>query len=148
MRTTFTLDDDVVSEVERLRREEGIGISEAVNRLIRLGMVTRPATGVTRSCKAVPLVQSNAAAIALGELAASVAYRSPVAPSCGFGSALRPLRHVPERVGYDGSVRSRRPSVKRPSGNAKVSCSFASHSWTTNRSAIFHSPSRYSNRST
>lgn len=44
MRTTFTLDDDVVSELERLRREEGIGISEAVNRLIRLGMVGRPTT--------------------------------------------------------------------------------------------------------
>lgn len=40
MRTTFTLDDDVVAEVERLRREEGIGISEAVNRLVRAGMTT------------------------------------------------------------------------------------------------------------
>ena len=38
MRTTFTLDDDVSAEVERLRREEGIGISEAVNRLIRQGL--------------------------------------------------------------------------------------------------------------
>lgn len=38
MRTTFTLDDDVAAEVERLRREEGIGISEAVNRLIRQGL--------------------------------------------------------------------------------------------------------------
>jgi hypothetical protein len=38
MRTTLTLDDDVVSEVERLRREEGIGLSEAVNRLARAGM--------------------------------------------------------------------------------------------------------------
>jgi hypothetical protein len=38
MRTTFTLDDDVAAEVERLRREEGIGISEAVNRLIRAGL--------------------------------------------------------------------------------------------------------------
>jgi metal-responsive CopG/Arc/MetJ family transcriptional regulator len=38
MRTTFTLDDDVVAEVERLRREQGIGISEAVNRLIRQGL--------------------------------------------------------------------------------------------------------------
>lgn len=38
MRTTFTLDDDVATEVERLRREEGIGISEAVNRLIRAGL--------------------------------------------------------------------------------------------------------------
>lgn len=38
MRTTFTLDDDNVAEVERLRREEGIGLSEAVNRLIRSGL--------------------------------------------------------------------------------------------------------------
>lgn len=38
MRTTFTLDDDVAAEVERLRREEGIGISDAVNRLIRQGL--------------------------------------------------------------------------------------------------------------
>lgn len=39
MRTTLTLDDDVVAEVERLRREEGLGLSEAVNRLVRQGMV-------------------------------------------------------------------------------------------------------------
>ena len=39
MRTTLTLDDDVAAAVEKLRREEGIGISEAVNRLIRAGMV-------------------------------------------------------------------------------------------------------------
>lgn len=38
MRTTFKLDDDVAAEVERLRREQNIGISEAVNRLIRAGM--------------------------------------------------------------------------------------------------------------
>jgi len=38
MRTTFTLDDDVAAEVERLRRQEGIGISDAVNRLIRAGL--------------------------------------------------------------------------------------------------------------
>ena len=38
MRTTFTLDDDVAAAVERLRRAEGIGISEAVNRLIRQGL--------------------------------------------------------------------------------------------------------------
>lgn len=41
MRTTFTLDDDVAAEVERLRREEAIGISEAVNRLIRQGLASR-----------------------------------------------------------------------------------------------------------
>lgn len=39
MRTTFTLDDDVAAAVEKLRREEGLGLSEAVNRLIRAGMV-------------------------------------------------------------------------------------------------------------
>ncbi len=39
MRTTFTLADDVAAEVEKLRRAEGIGISEAVNRLIRKGLV-------------------------------------------------------------------------------------------------------------
>jgi hypothetical protein len=44
MRTTFTLDDDVSAEVERLRRDEGIGISEAVNRLIRAGLVQRQPT--------------------------------------------------------------------------------------------------------
>lgn len=38
MRTTLTLDDDVAAELERLRREEGMGLSEAVNRLIRAGM--------------------------------------------------------------------------------------------------------------
>ena len=41
MRTTFTLDDDVAAEVARLRREAGLGVSEAVNRLIRAGMVDR-----------------------------------------------------------------------------------------------------------
>ena len=38
VRTTVTLDDDVAAEVDRLRREEGIGPSEAINRLIRRGM--------------------------------------------------------------------------------------------------------------
>jgi hypothetical protein len=41
MRTTLTLDDDVAAEVERLRREERLGLSEAVNKLARLGMVPR-----------------------------------------------------------------------------------------------------------
>lgn len=42
MRTTFTLDDDVAAEVDRRRRETGVGISEAVNTLIREGMAQRP----------------------------------------------------------------------------------------------------------
>jgi hypothetical protein len=42
MRTTFTLAPDVASAVDQLRREEGIGISEAVNRLIRKAMARTP----------------------------------------------------------------------------------------------------------
>ncbi len=34
--------DDVAAEIEQLRRREGIGISEAVNRLIRQGLVSTP----------------------------------------------------------------------------------------------------------
>jgi len=41
MRTTVNLDDDVAAAVERLRREEGLGLSEAVNALARRG--ARPA---------------------------------------------------------------------------------------------------------
>ncbi len=41
MRTTFTLDDDVAAAVDALRRAEGIGPSEAVNRLIRRALVVR-----------------------------------------------------------------------------------------------------------
>ncbi len=38
MRTTVTLADDVAAEVARLRRERGIGVSEALNELARVGM--------------------------------------------------------------------------------------------------------------
>ena len=38
MRTTLTLTDDVAAAVDQLRRSEGIGMSEAVNRLIREGL--------------------------------------------------------------------------------------------------------------
>jgi len=37
MRTTVTFDDDTAALVEQQRRSEGIGVSEAVNRLIRRG---------------------------------------------------------------------------------------------------------------
>lgn len=40
MRTTVTLDRDIAAEVKRLRRTEGIGPSEAVNRLARAGLTT------------------------------------------------------------------------------------------------------------
>lgn len=38
MRTTVTLSDDVAAAVERLRRERSIGVSEAVNELVRRGL--------------------------------------------------------------------------------------------------------------
>jgi hypothetical protein len=38
MRTTVTLADDVAAAVERLRRERSIGLSDAVNELIRGGL--------------------------------------------------------------------------------------------------------------
>ena len=44
MRTTVTLADDVAAEVERLRRERGLGTSAAVNELARAGM-TGPRRG-------------------------------------------------------------------------------------------------------
>lgn len=39
MRTTVELDDDTAAEIERLRRDEGMGVSEAVNALVRRGML-------------------------------------------------------------------------------------------------------------
>jgi metal-responsive CopG/Arc/MetJ family transcriptional regulator len=43
MRTTVNLDDDVAAAVERLRRDRSIGLSEAINELIRAGLtVKRP----------------------------------------------------------------------------------------------------------
>ncbi|MGN6372031.1 MAG: CopG family transcriptional regulator [Solirubrobacteraceae bacterium] len=39
MRTTVTLADDVAAAVEKLRRERCIGLSEAVNDLVRAGLI-------------------------------------------------------------------------------------------------------------
>lgn len=39
MRTTVTLADDVAAAVEQLRRERSIGLSEAVNDLVRAGLL-------------------------------------------------------------------------------------------------------------
>ena len=41
MRTTLTLADDVAAAIEQLRRERGIGISDAVNELIRAGLISQ-----------------------------------------------------------------------------------------------------------
>jgi hypothetical protein len=42
MRTTVEFDDDTAQAVEAIRREHGLGLSEAVNNLIRRGLVSRP----------------------------------------------------------------------------------------------------------
>jgi hypothetical protein len=41
MRTTITFKQDVAAAIERLRRERSIGVSEAVNDLIRIGLRTK-----------------------------------------------------------------------------------------------------------
>ena len=41
MRTTVTLADDVAAELQRLRRERSVGVSEALNELVRAGMARR-----------------------------------------------------------------------------------------------------------
>lgn len=38
MRTTVTFDDDVAAAIERLRHDRGLGMSEAVNDLVRRGL--------------------------------------------------------------------------------------------------------------
>jgi len=42
VRTTVTLADDVAAAVEKLRRDRGIGLSEAVNDLVRSGLTATP----------------------------------------------------------------------------------------------------------
>ena len=42
MRTTITLDDDVAAAIEAERAATGESFRDAVNRLVRRGLVTRP----------------------------------------------------------------------------------------------------------
>lgn len=42
VRTTVEFDADTAKAIARLRRERGLGVSEAVNELIRLGLLHRP----------------------------------------------------------------------------------------------------------
>jgi Arc/MetJ family transcription regulator len=42
MRTTLSLDDDVAAAVQRLRDERNLGLSEAVNELVRAGLAAPP----------------------------------------------------------------------------------------------------------
>jgi hypothetical protein len=41
MRTTITLDDDVAAALEQLRRDRSIGLSQAINELIRAGLTIK-----------------------------------------------------------------------------------------------------------
>ncbi len=40
MRTTITFADDVAAGIEKLRRERDLGLSEAVNHLVRAGLTS------------------------------------------------------------------------------------------------------------
>lgn len=42
MRTTIEFDDDTTKAVEALRRDSGMGVSEATNELIRRGLLAPP----------------------------------------------------------------------------------------------------------
>ena len=42
MRTTITLERDTAAAIEHVRRQRGIGLSEAVNELIRKGLLYVP----------------------------------------------------------------------------------------------------------
>lgn len=42
MRTTVEFDDDVARAVEELRATRGVGVSEAVNDLVRRGLLAEP----------------------------------------------------------------------------------------------------------
>lgn len=42
MRTTVELDDDTAQAVRQLRQEQGRGVSDAVNELIRRGLLAEP----------------------------------------------------------------------------------------------------------
>ncbi|HET7485863.1 MAG TPA: ribbon-helix-helix protein, CopG family [Solirubrobacterales bacterium] len=48
MRTTITLADDVAAGVDKLRRERDLGLSEAVNDLVRAGLTTQRSTHAFR----------------------------------------------------------------------------------------------------
>lgn len=48
MRTTITLADDVTAGVDKLRRERDLGLSEAVNDLVRAGLAAERSTPAFR----------------------------------------------------------------------------------------------------
>ncbi len=48
MRTTITLADDVAASIEKLRRERDLGLSDAVNDLVRAGLAAKQPQRVFR----------------------------------------------------------------------------------------------------
>lgn len=64
MRTTLVLADDVVAELERRRRERGVGLSDEVNRLVRLGLVADEARPARREPYVTPVSPSGGLLIA------------------------------------------------------------------------------------
>lgn len=48
MRTTVTLDRDVAAAVNRIRQERGVGVSRAVNELVRAGLSVKRSPGAYR----------------------------------------------------------------------------------------------------
>lgn len=52
MRTTVDLDEDTSRAVKQLREESGLGVSQAVNELIRRGLLPRPEAGPSGSAPA------------------------------------------------------------------------------------------------
>lgn len=42
MRTTVELDDDTATAIDQLRRERNLGVSEAINEMIRRALLPRP----------------------------------------------------------------------------------------------------------
>lgn len=56
MRTTVVLDDDVAAAIAGLRRERSLGVSEAVNELIRAGLrVKQPRRAFRQRSRAIGL---------------------------------------------------------------------------------------------
>jgi hypothetical protein len=55
MRTTIDLDPDVAAAVEDLRRESGLGISRAVNQLVRQGLIMHTPTPTRFAQRTMPL---------------------------------------------------------------------------------------------
>ena len=56
MRTTIEFEDDTARAIEELRRSEGLGVSEAVNELVRRGLLPRsPGTRFEQSTQSMGL---------------------------------------------------------------------------------------------